>query len=89
MMLIDAQRGIDGDAQIVLDGLGKHARPAIAVLSKIDLIDKRDLLPLAARLDQTGLFQAVMMISCSDRRRRRRSEALSRRRHAGGAVAFS
>jgi GTPase len=63
MMLIDAQRGIDGDAQMVLDGLGKHPRPAIAVLSKIDLVDKRDLLPLAARLDRTHLFQAVMMIS--------------------------
>ena len=63
MMLIDARRPIDGDARIVLDGLGRHRRPAIAVLNKVDAIEKKDLLPLAAHLDQTGLFQAVMMIS--------------------------
>jgi len=63
MTLIDARRGIAEDVRIVLDGLGKHKRPALAVLNKIDAIDKKDLLPLAARLDQTGLFQAVMMIS--------------------------
>jgi GTP-binding protein Era len=63
MVLIDAERGIDGDAQRVLDGLAEHRPPAIAVLNKIDLVDKNALLPLAARLDQTGLFQRVMMIS--------------------------
>ncbi|HEY7991828.1 MAG TPA: GTPase Era [Stellaceae bacterium] len=63
MMLIDADKGIDADAQRVLDGLAGHKPPAIAVLNKIDLVDKAALLPLAARLDATGLFQRVMMIS--------------------------
>ncbi|HEX4113077.1 MAG TPA: GTPase Era [Stellaceae bacterium] len=63
MVLIDAERGIDGDAQRVLDGLAEHRPPAIAVLNKIDLVDKNALLPLAERLDKTGLFQRVMMIS--------------------------
>jgi GTP-binding protein Era len=63
VVLIDADRGIDGDAQRVLDGLAQHRRPAIAVLNKIDLVDKNALLPLAARLDKSGLFQRVMMIS--------------------------
>jgi GTP-binding protein Era len=61
--LIDAERGIDGDAQRVLAGLAAHRPRAIAVLNKIDLIDKNALLPLAARLNETGLFQRVMMIS--------------------------
>jgi GTP-binding protein Era len=63
MVLIDADRGIDGDAQRVLDGVAQHRPPAIAVLNKIDLVDKNALLPLADRLDKTGLFQRVMMIS--------------------------
>jgi GTP-binding protein Era len=63
MVLIDAERGIDGDTQRVLDGLAAHRPPAIAVLNKIDLVDKNALLPLAERLDKTGLFQRVMMIS--------------------------
>ena len=63
MMLIDADKGIDADAQRVLDGLAAHKPRAIAVLNKIDLVDKAALLPLAASLDATGLFQRVMMIS--------------------------
>jgi len=63
MMLIDADKGIDADAQRVLDGLAAHKPQAIAVLNKIDLVDKAALLPLAASLDATGLFQRVMMIS--------------------------
>ncbi|HXE17291.1 MAG TPA: GTPase Era [Stellaceae bacterium] len=63
MMLIDAGKGIDADAQRVLDGLAAHKPRAIAVLNKIDLVDKAALLPLAASLDATGLFQRVMMIS--------------------------
>jgi GTPase len=47
----------------VLDGVAAHRPRAIAVLNKIDLIDKNALLPLAERLDKTGLFQRVMMIS--------------------------
>jgi len=63
VVLIDAERGIDGDSQRVLAGLAGHRPPAIAVLNKIDLVDKNALLPLADRLDKTGLFRRVMMIS--------------------------
>jgi GTPase len=63
MVLIDAERGIDDDVRRVLDGLAEHKPAAIAVLNKIDLIDKAALLPLAQRLDETGLFRRVMMIS--------------------------
>jgi GTPase len=62
-MLLDAERGIDADARRVLNGLAAHRPPAVAVLNKIDLVDKNTLLPLAERLDQTGLFRRVMMIS--------------------------
>lgn len=63
MVLIDAERGIDDDVRRVLDGLAEHKPAAIAVLNKIDLIDKAALLPLAQRLDETGLFRRVMMVS--------------------------
>lgn len=63
MVLIDAERGIDDDVRRVLDGLAEHKPAAIALLNKIDLIDKAALLPLAQRLDETGLFRRVMMIS--------------------------
>jgi GTP-binding protein Era len=62
-VLIDAERGVDADAQRVLDGIAAHKPKAIAVLNKIDRVDKAALLPLARRLDETGLFQRVMMIS--------------------------
>lgn len=63
LVLIDAERGIDADTQRVFDGLAAHKTAAIAVLNKIDLVEKAALLPLAQRLDQTGLFRRVMMIS--------------------------
>jgi GTPase len=63
MLLIDAERGIDADTTRVLEGLKAQAPRALAVLNKIDLVEKGQLLPLAEALDKTGLFRQVMMIS--------------------------
>jgi GTP-binding protein Era len=63
LVLIDADRGIDGDTQRVLDGVAAHRPRALAVLNKIDAVGKASLLPLADRLDKSGLFERVMMIS--------------------------
>jgi GTP-binding protein Era len=62
-VLIDAERGIDPDVRRVLDGIAEHKPKSVAVLNKIDRVEKGALLPLAQRLDETGLFQRVMMIS--------------------------
>ena len=65
-LLIDAERGLDRDSRAVLEKLaqGKTA-PADAVINKIDLIRKPDLLTLATELNATGLFENIFMISAA------------------------
>lgn len=62
--LVDAERKLDRDSKAVLERLtkGKNA-PADAVINKIDLINKPDLLTLANELNATGLFENIFMIS--------------------------
>ena len=63
VVLIDAARGIDADAQRIVDGLKAAGRRAVLVLNKIDLVDRQRLLPLADRLRHDGIFDAVFMVS--------------------------
>lgn len=63
LVLIDAAKGIDEDAERVLDGLRRSGRKAIAALNKIDLVRRDSLLALAAALDTTGAITDVFMIS--------------------------
>jgi GTP-binding protein Era len=62
-VLIDAQRGLDE----ALDPLFKHLpevrRPTIAVLNKIDLVSKPELLRLTAELAARQAFDSVFMVS--------------------------
>ncbi len=66
VVLIDAKRGIDKDAQRIIDGLKRRRRQAIAALNKIDLVKRAALLPLTAALDATGVFTDTFMISALD-----------------------
>ena len=66
VVLIDAKRGIDSDAQRIIDGLKRRGRRAIAALNKIDLVKRAALLPLTAELDATGVFTDTFMISALD-----------------------
>ena len=62
--LIDASRGLDRDSRAVLDRLREtKSAPADAVINKIDLIAKPDLLALATELNASGLFENIFMIS--------------------------
>jgi len=63
VLVIDAVRGLNADAQTILDGLTNTQRKAVLVLNKIDLIRREELLALAERFDQTGLFTHTFMIS--------------------------
>jgi len=63
VLLIDAERGIDGDTQHIIDGLKEAGRRAVLALNKIDLVARDSLLPLAARLSKAGVFDPVFMIS--------------------------
>ena len=66
VVLIDAKRGIDADAQRIIDGLAGRERQAILALNKIDLVKREALLPISAQLDATGVFIDTFMISALD-----------------------
>jgi len=66
VLVIDAQRGLNSDAQTILDGLAKSPRPAVLALNKIDLLRREELLALAEKFNQAGLFSRIFMISASN-----------------------
>jgi GTPase len=62
-VVIDAHRGRDQALEPVFEHLPDIKRPAIAILNKIDLVAKPDLLRLAADLSARQPFDRVFMIS--------------------------
>ncbi len=63
MLMVDAQKGICEDTQLILDGLLGAKAKKILVINKVDAVDKSRLPPLASELFQSGLFDACFMIS--------------------------
>ncbi len=63
VLLVDAERGIDGDTRRIIDGLKRRGRPAILALNKIDRVKKDRLLVLAAELDGMDVFSDTFMVS--------------------------
>lgn len=65
LLLIDAAKGLDEDAERILEKLGQAAaRRRIAVLNKVDrVVDKERLLALAADVVKRGSFDRVFMVS--------------------------
>lgn len=51
------------DTQMIIDGLKSSERKAALILNKIDAMKREDLLPLAQRLNEQGVFSDVFMIS--------------------------
>ena len=65
-LLVDAPRylaGRDSDTDDIVAKLKESGRRAHLLLNKIDLVKKEDLLALAAKLSDTGVFDRVFMIS--------------------------
>ena len=65
-LLIDARKGLDEEAQAILERLSQVAGPKFLLLNKIDLVDKEMLLALASGANQRGAFAATFMISALD-----------------------
>ncbi len=65
VLLVDAQKGVTGDARRIVEGLQKAGRKAILALNKIDLVKRDSLLKLAASLDESGIFTDIFMISAT------------------------
>ncbi|MFN0191449.1 MAG: GTPase Era [Aestuariivirga sp.] len=63
LLLIDAARGLDEDAQRLLAGADKLKHTPMLALNKIDLIDRTKLLETAAALNEVAKFSATFMIS--------------------------
>ena len=55
--------GVDTDR--IVDGLKQAGKKAALVLNKIDSVKRDQLLPLAERLNQTGVFDETFMISAT------------------------
>jgi GTP-binding protein Era len=62
-LLIDARKGIDEEAEAILEKLPQLRAPKILVLNKIDTIDHEKLLGLAAALNDRIYFAETFMIS--------------------------
>src|SRR5690606_28170649 len=62
-VLIDAARGIRGDAELIFDNLGEVRRPLVLILNKIDRVKREALLALAAEANARASFERTFMVS--------------------------
>ena len=65
LFLIDAERGLKGDAMTILEGLKEVPQPKILALNKIDQVQHEDLLKLAAAANEMIDFARTFMISAT------------------------
>jgi GTP-binding protein Era len=63
VLVVDANRNVEGEPMRIIDRLKTARRPAILVLNKIDLIAKPELLRLTDALTRTRAFSDVFMVS--------------------------
>jgi GTPase len=62
-VLIDARKGLDEEAEAILDKLAEVKQPKLLILNKIDLVAKETLLMLAKAANDRSAFEATFMIS--------------------------
>jgi len=63
LVLIDAERGLKGDAEAMLNSLKDVGQPKILVLNKIDRVKREVLLALTAQANEIVEFSRTFMIS--------------------------
>ncbi|RLQ87591.1 GTPase Era [Notoacmeibacter ruber] len=63
LFVVDAERGLEGDAAIILERLAENPRPKALLLNKIDRVKPDRLLELAAKANETVDFERTFMIS--------------------------
>jgi GTP-binding protein Era len=62
-VLIDARKGLDEEAEAILDKLAEVRTPKLLILNKIDLVAKQALLALAKAANERAKFVVTFMIS--------------------------
>jgi GTPase len=63
LVLIDAERGLRGDAAAMLDHLVKSGQPKVLVLNKVDRVKPEKLLELTSAANEKVAFERTFMIS--------------------------
>lgn len=63
LVLIDAERGLKGDAEAMLENLEGIRQPKILVLNKVDRVRPEKLLALTAQANEKAKFDQTFMIS--------------------------
>ncbi|BCH33878.1 GTPase Era [Mesorhizobium sp. L-8-10] len=63
LVLIDAERGIKGDAEAMLESLADVGQPKILILNKVDRVKPEALLELTSDANQRVAFERTFMIS--------------------------
>ncbi|TPW32087.1 GTPase Era [Pararhizobium mangrovi] len=66
LFMVDAERGLTGDAEAILTELAKVARPKTLVLNKIDRVKPQALLELTKKANAVVAFEHTFMISALD-----------------------
>ena len=62
-LIVDAQRGITGELDSLLEGLKDVPHPKILVLNKIDTVKRESLLALSEQLNARTRFETTFMVS--------------------------
>lgn len=63
LVLIDAERGIRGDADVILDKLADVRQPKVLVLNKVDRVKPETLLMLTKAANERVAFERTFMVS--------------------------
>jgi GTP-binding protein Era len=63
LLVVDARRGITPEVAAILDTLERRSDPRMLALSKIDLVERARLLPLARELNQRLDFLETFMVA--------------------------
>ena len=63
LVLIDAERGIKGDADAMLDRVATAPQPKILILNKVDRVNPEKLLALAQAVNERAEFERTFMLS--------------------------
>ena len=62
-VLVDARKGLDDEAELILGKLGDVKPPKLLILNKIDVVAKEALLDLAKKANAAAKFEATFMVS--------------------------
>lgn len=62
-LIVDAERGITGELESLLEGLSAIRHPKVLILNKVDLIKREKLLALSGNLNARLNFEQTFMIS--------------------------